>query len=164
MTREIKFRAWGTNNEYQNGKMIYLKDIDNNFLLNLNGDILVSKHVRDVDYSIVWGRIGWNNLELMQYTGLKDKNGVEIYEGDILRHEFEIEGELIDGKKEFEIYKNDEVGVCAYKEGMYGFISNDGKTESYPCRCEYDEGLEYTFEVIGNIHQNKDLLTQKQKS
>jgi len=59
--REIKFRAW-----------------DDNFKT-MRVDISMS-----VDYSYN-GVVPRNGITLIQYTGLKDKNGVEIYEGDVLQ-------------------------------------------------------------------------------
>lgn len=59
MNREIKFRAW-------DGGMFYNIVID--------GDVWTNDLVSD----------NWHNGNVMQYTGLKDKNGKEIYEGDIV--------------------------------------------------------------------------------
>ena len=69
--REIKFRAWS--NEY--------KSIYQNFAINALGTKIASNDdwgARSCD----WCKITDNDV-LMQYTGLKDKNGKEIYEGDI---------------------------------------------------------------------------------
>lgn len=71
------------------------------------------------------------DLMLMQYTGLKDKNGKEIYEGDIVQHEYN--GELIHTIVKFE--------CGAYFAGDF-----------------YLYRKRNTVEVVGNIYENSDLL------
>ena len=75
---------------------------------------------------------------LMQYTGLKDKNGVEIYEGDIIKYDF---NELN--------YRIEFLNAEFIARRFYENIEN-----LYP--TEFDYGKE--CEVIGNIYENKELL------
>ena len=86
--------------------------------------------------------------ELMQFTGLQDKNGKDIYCGDIVKlkeneYYFERSGEVIFEEGTFKI-KNVE-------------LWNDGTYNHYSL-----EILDTEFcEIIGNIHENKELITNK---
>jgi uncharacterized phage protein (TIGR01671 family) len=74
MAREIKFRAW-------NGKgMIVSGKTDLKFYVQNSRAYFLERYGHDD-----WGLASTSAWTLMQYTGLKDKNGVEIYEGDILQ-------------------------------------------------------------------------------
>lgn len=82
-------------------------------------------------------------FELMQYTGLPDKKGTEIYEGDVLEYETT--------KRKFYIYwSKKELAWCA------GFCGEKQPPDGINrlSRYELDRA-----EVIGNIYQNPDLLT-----
>jgi len=81
----------------------------------------------------------FHHYEIMQYTGLKDKNGKEIYEGDILKLQPE-EGMIVEvvNRPELNGY-----GVID-KEGWQGQLSNKSN-----------------HEIIGNIYENPDLLQPK---
>lgn len=91
-------------------------------------------------------------LVLMQYTGLKDKNGREIYEGDVL--EFEREDEGFFGKHDEPVLIRHEVRWDThYGAGWnFGVSHKDGDR-----RWSYPEPPE-DAEVIGNIYENPELV------
>ena len=86
-----------------------------------------------VDYEL-------DDVDLMQSTGLKDKNGVEIFEGDIVDYG--------DGSKAQIVWDNEEAGFR--KEW------NDGTLGLKLSKVDLE-----LFEIIGNIHENPDLLEGK---
>jgi len=126
--REIKFRIWDCR------EMIYKSDF-NNYEITLEGKIHFYQSCPDGDFGTNYNGPG-NGFKLMQYTGLKDKNGKEIYEGDIvkIRH-YEAIGEVIAVPGHFWIK---EINTCV-----------DGDTQWSPDMAE---------EVIGNIYENPELL------
>ena len=86
MNREIKFRIW----DVENKEMLKVQELD--FEPTFYGGRIAIRPDQYNDY------FDTEDMILMQYTGLKDKNGKEIYEGDIIRIKnslIEIEGEVI---------------------------------------------------------------------
>ena len=88
---------------------------------------------------------------VMQFTGLKDKNGKEIYEGDILEAESEEEIGADDSTSGVGYYKHHNAVIryllpeCAFLGQLIGF---DNLSSSIPKECE----------VVGNIYQDSHLL------
>ncbi len=85
------------------------------------------------------------SIPLMQYTGLKDKNGKEIYEGDIV-FKFGIDDAPYEIKYGEQKSSHDWIGI-----GFY--------TESLGEQCHIFGG-EY-IEIIGNIYENPELINNK---
>jgi len=119
--REIKFRAWNGNN------MLYWEDIKKYGI-----------QIFDI-FDISFYK---NGNRLMQYTGLTDKNGKEIYEGDIVKYE-------PDGVEEPALFKKENC-VIEYFEDRFLAIRNIGKP--------YPIFKKSCIEVIGNIYENKEFL------
>lgn len=84
-----------------------------------------------------------DRLILMQYTGLKDRQGVEIYEGDIVKR-YEAIGQVMFTTGGFDVD-----GLSANTPG-FGFFAHPNFPE-----CLWDSDC---LEVIGNIYENPDLL------
>ena len=100
---------------------------------------------------------------LMQYTGLKDKQGKEIYEGDILLIPDELTDRILDdGSGPTEPCNH--LAVVTFQDGSFGVMIHDGAdiysdgfwTNSW---LEYENGENLSaFEVIGNIYSNPELV------
>jgi len=85
------------------------------------------------------------NVELMQYTGLKDKNGKEIYEGDIVKYKFPYDTRL------------KHISPVKFLETEASFGIKDIYGNEIPL---YTISANNYFEVIGNIYENKNLLEE----
>lgn len=103
---------------------------------------------------------GYYPIADLQFTGLKDKNGKEIYEGDILKYDFMFDGGRTEGKPDIGIVEFGKVSDVSCKHQGFGIISSDDNKE-YKSR-KYGELLfrllGWELEVIGNIYENPELL------
>ena len=94
---------------------------------------------------------------LLQYTGLKDKNGKEIYEGDLLNTKTTFENNLCDSR-----YQENTIVKVSFDKGQ--FINEFTKNNLYDeirIISSYIFDLWTDYEVIGNIYENPELLTYK---
>ena len=84
-----------------------------------------------------------------QFTGLKDKNGKEIYDGDIIQEEIDFNCEITDGRFKYRVYWDEEV-LCWALDPIGKESIHDELWETNLSR-----------RVIGNIHENPELLEGK---
>lgn len=127
--REIKFRAWDNQFSHWVGRTEYVIDpYTGKFLAVAGYEIL--KHEYDVTVE--------------QYTGINDVNEKEIYTGDIVK----LNAEVFDTFG-FEVIK-EMVGKVIFRHGCFWITSLAGDEPLFA----YEE----YFEVIGNIHENIELL------
>lgn len=130
MSRVLKFRAWDS---YQKKMIDEFQD-----------DLYNMAHGYNGLYSSAYDEEGdFYELEVMQWTGLKDKDGQDIYEGDIVEDE-------CDRHPLFEIrWLNDEEHATFYLKELYRTANDVWWFEHYP-----PSGLK----VVGNVWENPELL------
>lgn len=142
-----KFRAW----DKKNKSFITNDDEFKEYMIGLDG-----KFYRMDFYSGVSGHengnLIWNELKdiiLMQYTGLKDKNGKEICEGDIVRV-----NDDRDGDRTYEVIfeKGCYWGNCIY-------TPRPSTTPQKTLLCDLDYWEFQSKEIIGYIYENPELIT-----
>ena len=131
MNRDIKFRAWDKKSKKMRQVVeivwntgLYLEPNDNTVKL-----IWVKGYDCIEEKDIMMKRE--KGFELMQYTGLHDKNGNEIYEGDILNYD-------------------DELWIVEYQDGAFKGFWDNIVEDLYE--------LADISEIVGNIYENSDLV------
>ena len=135
--REYKFRVWDTENK----EMLKVQELD--FEDTFYGGRLSIRTDQYNDYFDI------EDMILMQYTGLKDRNMKEIYEGDIIKikHEFDnteyiCEIIYVDGA-----FRTKKFIFGSYYDCLYYWYAND---------CE--------IEIIGNVWEDSDLLNDNKNT
>jgi uncharacterized phage protein (TIGR01671 family) len=126
--REIRFRVW----DKQEKEMLFEG-------FHVFGEVAIFKAIGSHAYKTKGDKTSlerYNDFELMQFTGLKDRHGKEIYEGDICK-------QSSDGLhfENVEILFND---GCYRARGLHF--------------TQLSSGVSQWFEIIGNIYENKNIL------
>ena len=128
-----KFRAWDKR----------FSEFVEDFFVSEDGKIY--KKSIDTGYGIAISRETSDEVILMQSTGLKDKNGKEIFEGDIL---------IVSDEHSW-------VEVVSYNQGKAMFvteeINREFKVPETPLYDLFNTNI-FKFEIVGNIYENPELL------
>lgn len=134
-----KFRAWDKRENTMRDVAVlhFTKNGKTNFIEYwINPTELKSYHVR--------------NIDLMQSTGMKDKNGVEIFEGDVV---------LVNVSNGFDHLVNEKT-VVQESEFHSGLVCKS-LISGMEYRVFKHKKMDYEYEVIGNIYENSELLEEQ---
>lgn len=130
--RKIQFRAW----DKKNKKLVVVMTLTRAEQSKLT--LIRSSIENEMSEAVLT-----DNLEFMQYTGLKDKNGKEIYEGDII--------------KGADVSDDETIGVVKFTNGAFEVCDFSDEITLYYDECRFYED----WEVIGNLFENPELLNEE---
>ena len=128
-----KFRAW---------------DKTTSKLHVVNGIYCDNKKIHYIDDNRV-RFVGFDNVIIMQSTGLFDKNGQEIFEGDVITN----------GKDVMCMKRHNTLGFYVEKKGRVEFIADGAVLEEFE---EDAKEIADSLEIIGNVYENPELLEDKE--
>jgi uncharacterized phage protein (TIGR01671 family) len=148
MSREIKFRAWDNHNK----KWLLGYEYPNLGGFSLFGGCVLMGEWENVATSFLFGKNGLapEDLKIMQYTGLKDKNGKEIYEGDIYRYN--------SSATNYQVMFVGGAFCGGISEDSCAPIGWRGSDDREDGDLYEDYYYKKHLEVIGNIYENPELL------
>lgn len=130
MSREIKFRAWDSSLKFMVDPAFYEIAMDGRHIhFENDGDWI--NHTE--------------KLRIMQYTGLKDKHGKEIYEGDIISFTRPVGNWT--GRTMASVYE------VYFEEHICAFV-----LKSVGGYTKFRNARNYEYEILGNIYENQELL------
>lgn len=129
--REIKFRG----KRLDNGEWVY-------------GDLHIRTPFPHIHSEIDYGKVNIDPHTVGQFTGLHDKNGKEIYEGDIVKWILTMPEVGVNGG--YEEYETEEIGEIQWDAGAL-YLGEY-------CAAGFAYDSEDYAEIIGNIHDNPELL------
>ena len=129
--RKLKFRAWLKEEK----KMVNVETMD------FTDKSIQYLKKNEFINAYLLRRMIFDDIELMQYTGVKDKNDKEIYEGDIL-------------------FFRDENMKCVVVWQDTAFIIKSIEIRKYSEKMYWIDDAEICCEIVGNIYENKNLLEE----